>query len=364
MRRVMVAVLAALVGVTTACSGSPGSSGEDGAGTAETLALYSSGGAAAPVSQLGLPATELKDAFLVSPHQTIKFARWVAAPELTSDQLMAAGLEIKDADGFQVADQALRAPEGHELFIVDADNPDVIPMSQKDALKKVSFALVVGGKSRDLGNSLSAYNLRDALLAVVPAGAEVRLDLTDEGRTQSLDLRTGKRAVAVAAFYPLRQASAGPSERWRYRGSTYTSIIASLNARLSPWTEEKGWAPAGRAWLTGKVSVSVGSLELPLTSKSVRTPATIQVDLGRDLRLSGSGMPARLWPAGTTVFAADPLAPGLPEEATSRAFTVSVPEKLTKFTATFATKVDTPGYVRDPDQSDKSRVATLEAPPR
>ncbi|GAB2588412.1 hypothetical protein Aab01nite_43160 [Paractinoplanes abujensis] len=360
----MAAALAALAGLTAACSaGAAENTGTGPGGSAETLGLYSSGGAAAPVTQLGLPATELKDAYLVSPHQTIAFARWAVVPELTSDQLTAAGLEIRGRDSFPVADQQLRAPEGHELFIVDAENPGTIPVSQKDQMTKVGFALVVGGQRRDLGNSLFSYHLRDALLAVVPAGAEVRLDLTDEGRTQSLDLRTGRRINAAAAFYPVREGSAGPSERWRYRGSTYTSISASLHAKLSPWTEEKGWAPAGRAWLTGKVTITVSSIKLPDTSKAVRTPAAIQVDLGRDLRLSGSGVPARLWPAGTTVLAADPLAPGIPEEATSRAFTVSVPEKLTKFKATFGTDVDTAGYARDTDQSDTTREATLKANP-
>jgi hypothetical protein len=112
MKRVSAAALAVVVVATTACSS--GAAEEDGAGkTAETtLGLYSSGGAAAPISQLGLSATELKDALLVSPHQTIRFARLVATPELTGEQLTAAGLEIRDGKSFPVAEQALRAPEG------------------------------------------------------------------------------------------------------------------------------------------------------------------------------------------------------------------------------------------------------------
>lgn len=364
MKRVMAAILAVLVAMTSACSREAEDSAAE-SGETETLSLYSTGGRAGPVSQLGLAVTELTDALLVSPHQSIAFSGWAVAKELTGEQLSTAGVVIKDGQGLPTPVHQMRAPEGHELLMVDAADAGVIPISRNDAMNKVSFTLVVGGVSRPLGNSLFAYNVRDALLAVVPAGAEVRLDLTDEGRTQSLDLRTGKRINAAAAFYPVREASVSPSEVWRYRGRTYTTVSAGITSTLTPWSEEKGWAPVGRAWLTGKVSATVTSVELPDTSKVVRTPAAITVDLGRDLRLSGTGVPSRLFPAGTSLLAIDPANdPGIPEEAKSRTFTVDVPETLSKFTVAFTTDVTTAGYVRDAKLSDGSREVTLKAPKR
>ncbi|MFC3736312.1 hypothetical protein [Paractinoplanes deccanensis] len=356
----MTGFLAVLVTLTAACSGGAEGSGA-GTGAAETLGLYSSGVREGPVSRLGLPATELKDALLVSPHQTIKFARWAVARELTGEQLTAAGLDLKGGDGLPASAGEVRAPEGHELFIVDADDPKMLAPSQNGVMQKVSFTLVVGGQSRPLGNRLVAYNTRDALLAVVPVGAEVRLDLTDEGRTQSLDLRTGKRINAAAGLYPVREARTNLQEVWRYRGSTYTTVSVSLKAEFTSWTEKKGWASAGRAWLTGTVSVTAGAVKVPDMAKAVQVPVPVEVDLGKALRLSGQGVPARLFPAGTSALAVDlGFQPGTPEEAYSQAFAVEVPEKLSTFGAAFAVDLTKSGYVRDAGLSDASRTVTIE----
>jgi hypothetical protein len=283
MKRVTAAILTVLVAVTSACSREGKQSGA-GSGTSETLSLYSSAGRAGPVSQLGLPLTPLKDAFLVGPHLAIAFSGWAVATELTGEKLQSVGVVLQDLSGSPVGARDLRAPEGHELFMVDAANSETLPISRNDPGNAVSFALVVDGVSRPLGNALFAYNLRDALVTVVPVGAQVRLEVTDAGRTQSLDLRTGERIDAAAA---------------------------------------------------------------------------------KDLRLSGPGIPARLLPAGTTIIAADSAgAAGLPEEASSRAFAVDVPETLAKFTVVLTTAVPGPGFVRDAGLSDGSREVTLRDPKR
>jgi hypothetical protein len=219
--------------------------------------------------------------------------------------------------------------------------------------------------SRPLGSHLHQYHLQYALLAVVPVGAQVRLDMTDEGRTQSLDLRTGRRTNAAAAFYPLRAATASPSEVWRGRDRTSTTVNAGITAQLTPWTEDKGWAPVGRAWLTGKVSVTASSVKFPDLSTAVPSPTAIRVDLGRDLRFTGAGLPSRLFPAGESALAVDlAFNPGFAEEISNRPFTVDVPEKLSKFGVDFAGDRPREGFVRDADRSDGHQEVTLKAPNR
>lgn len=361
MRRAVAVILAVAAATAFGCTRASGKSAGE-FGESDILSLYSSGGAVGPVTKLGLASTTLKDALLVSPHDAIEFSRWAVTPELTDEQFANSDVRLDDIQGLPAQVDGRRAPKGHELFIVDAGNPTTVPISNDDALNKTAFTLVVGGESRPLGHSLFAFNTRNALMAVIPKGADVRLDMTDEGRTQSLNLRTGMRTNAAAAFYPMRETVVSPTEAGRSKTGIYTLVDAQVVATLTPWTKEKGWAPVGRAWLTGKVSVTTSSAKRSKPTEPIQTPVAIRADLGKDLRVSGTGVPQRLFPAGTPAFVVDLVNDAdIPDEAKSKTFTIEVPESLQKFTVEFTPDLVDAGYVRDTDLSDGPQEATLNA---
>lgn len=91
---------------------------------------------------------------------------------------------------------------------------------------------------------------------------------------------------------------------------------------------------------------------------------TIHVDLDKALRLSGKGVPERLFPTGTSVYVDDAVVErnsgfeAVPDAVRHTAFTVEVPESLQRFTVEFTPEIVDPGYVRDADPSGGTEEVT------
>jgi hypothetical protein len=107
--------------------------------------------------------------------------------------------------------------------------------------------LIVGGEARTLDSHSPSG--RRTLLVVAPVGAPIQLVVTDQGRTQSLDLRTGKRGDAVAGFYTAYAADDLELRSERRMDPDAGTLFASGDLFLAPWTPANGWAPSGKAWL-------------------------------------------------------------------------------------------------------------------
>jgi hypothetical protein len=148
---------------------------------------------------------------------------------------------------------AYRAAARHEFLFVLGEHGTggsylVRPEDQ------VTAAVVVDGVSRPLPRVPTT-----GLLVSVPTGHGATLTVTDEGRTQSLDLRSGlRRSDEIPGYYR--------SQRIDMTGLEYnaTGIAVAaghlLNVKISvqfyqasvsvePWVPGLGWAQSGHAWL-------------------------------------------------------------------------------------------------------------------
>ncbi|AZM48050.1 hypothetical protein DMB38_21680 [Streptomyces sp. WAC 06738] len=136
------------------------------------------------------------------------------------------------------------------------------------------LALKVNDKTRDMPGLLG-QDSKDTmtLVANVPKGAPVDLVLIEEGRTQSLDLRTGRRGDDAVAELQ-RPVLAGPREAvrwtvtvriafageaaprvdekrlgWEARKADAPDGETGSGLRLVPYSPGAGWAPEGKMWL-------------------------------------------------------------------------------------------------------------------
>lgn len=122
----------------------------------------------------------------------------------------------------------------------------------------------------------------DAVLVSVPAGAPVLLQLTDDGVTQSIDVRAGTRIDDARGTYPrplqdqgLRYAGNGS-----YDGRTSVRFQALADGySLEPWAPGLGWARDGRAWLAVRgLRVSGGDPQEELTLDPSRVISVLTPD--------------------------------------------------------------------------------------
>ncbi|MGJ6980427.1 hypothetical protein ACSDQ9_07840 [Aestuariimicrobium soli] len=102
-----------------------------------------------------------------------------------------------------------------------------------------------------------------ALALSVPKGAKAALTVTDEKRTATFDLRTGRLAddaasqlmalaassVTTKATAPTATTSATWSDGTNSGGITVETEFVPDECFLTPWHPQVGWAKAGRGWL-------------------------------------------------------------------------------------------------------------------
>ncbi len=247
--------------------------------------------------------------YLSGPHFGVALASTATTDELTWQDLVHSGLSTAHL----ARDQTLRAAPGHELLVVRGGR-GAYPTYPDSST--ASYAVVVDGRSLPFDGPFGGPD--SVLVASVPTGSPARLEVTDSGRIQSIDLRTGAPGAVVAAEHPRRLAKVEDFTDLYVAGAPNKPVDQQLpfytldiTVRLVGWETSHGWAPDGQAWLVLKLSSSEllgGEVKLDLAkSLTVRTGAGKPVPLTGVLDIKYSPMgngasstQAVAVPAGTT----------------------------------------------------------------
>ncbi len=199
-------------------------------------------------------------------------------------------------------DEAFSAAEGHEFVLFNvADDPTLeAPWGEG----QVDVALVVDGAERPL-DDLPVFG--ETVVASVPDGAPVLLEVTDSDRAIQFDLRAGQVVSGEETYlsasgslpdtlYRASAAVAYGGRRQRLRVELF-SMGGTVN--LVSHHPEFGWAKSGRAWLV------VGPFKGRSTPSEVNPTygyfdVAFDMDVRQSLRLKvpgeGSLRPVRTWP--------------------------------------------------------------------
>lgn len=191
--------------------------------------------------------------FLIGPHFVIRQQSVGTVTEI--DDQLAARIGLT---------RGIRAPAGHEFVIADFARSlgyrHGVPKGgrQPGSLEGLKFRqwVRVGDTYRQLYVNVAGGTL---LVVAVPVKERVWLRVDDSGRTQWLDLRTGRRAKdSVTSFYPDSSwTPPAPEDSLGWSNNTgiasgnvsvYTELV-DLRAELSPFSPSGTWARRGRAWL-------------------------------------------------------------------------------------------------------------------
>jgi hypothetical protein len=228
-----------------------------------------------------------------------------------------------------------QAAPGDEFIAVYAQ-PGTLAAFRTESGDKVSAVVAVNGAARALPGDVLTHS--EGLLVSVPKGGTATLRVTDDGRTQSYDLRAGKRGPDAIPGYYRPQAVTMPSS-----GADYTGVgtcpdvpyimgvtlpcsvrieflLETDSASLQPWLPVLGWAKNGRTWL---LISDVSYLPDP-------TPVTIAPGGGKFTPHASKSFSVRL-PDGTSAG----LVPGTDNDFTSTqpaVLTFDVPADFTKGT--------------------------------
>jgi hypothetical protein len=229
-------------------------------GTVDEVSLGQSGHINTPIGMevRDFPSSE---ADLRGPHYVAGIS-WVATGRAIEKNTLPMVTELT----------ARRAPDGEEFVLVAVSGESTNGQWKLGKRPKPAAELVVDGQARPL-STIPLPNQEgpapvppdDTLIAAsVPKGAPVQLRITDEKKTQTVDLRAGKRTDdAIDGYYrptaqevsyrkdlPLVATAAGtPFPMTLTVSESALSEIAIKNAMLCPWAPRNGWAPKGRAWL-------------------------------------------------------------------------------------------------------------------
>lgn len=199
---------------------------------------------------------------LIGPHFLIRQQSIGTVSDISAGTARAIGL-----------DGPVRAAPGHEFVVADFTpyvgyhQPVPAKGRQPGSLRGAkldpghSQSVVVGKSTRPLRTLPAGGTL---LIVAAPVKARVQLKVVDSGRTQLLDLRTGRRARdAVSGFYP-NQDWTPPypldDNAWLGKGVAGRRPIATkvmkVQAQLTPFAPDAHWSRPGRAWLYVTVQVA------------------------------------------------------------------------------------------------------------
>ena len=284
------------------------------AGLVVLLALAGCGGDPAPAPPLApvpvpadrvavAPATgraaEVPGAVSYDPATAVLRGPHVAVP-VTAVARAAGALPEPVAAAFGLAGPAVPAA-GEELLLVDLAGTGTVPAG-------ADMSVVAGAVGRPVPDGTP---LAGTLLVSVPVGAPATLRVTDAGRTQTLDLATGRRTAEEAGYYPLRTGTAagagppadlvlyGPGVAGQSRGDrTATVELREATATLQPYVEGRGWAAEGRAFLV--LDATLGYERAGAPAPDMVTVPAASFSAG-PLRLGGPAVTLR-GPTGTARF--------------------------------------------------------------
>lgn len=220
---------------------------------AEDLAVVVGGGIAVPAAKQ-LPAK----AAIGGPDYAVRLVEVGTADHLEPAVVTQFG-KMQSATGVpRDASGSITAGSGKEfLFVRLAEVPGV----RRDPSPKVKARLRVGDQARTLEGMVAPNAV---IVTLVPVGAPVTLIVADEGRDQSVDVRTGAVGPgAVAAYLKPRpfaevtykligQISGEPAR---------TNVEITVSAALEPYDHRLNgtWAPAGHTWLRIWVDLKVSA---------------------------------------------------------------------------------------------------------
>ncbi|SDP42329.1 hypothetical protein SAMN05660199_03881 [Klenkia soli] len=232
---------------------------------------------------------------LITPHTNVQVTDVLVADEL--DTSAATLLQLGSGP-----DAPRAAPEGFEVVVAAVSTRDLTAPFDPDPDAPPVFALTSGEERWEVepfGSFFSTgpptgvgyWTAPDAtFVLVVPEDETLALAVTDEGRTASIDLRTGELAedadtTAGLPYYSDRSAplsgEGSAAGAVTDLGGAYLPIDVSVRLFfderafvLSPWLPARGWAAPGRIWATAAADVDatspyVGVLEFTATADSV-----------------------------------------------------------------------------------------------
>jgi hypothetical protein len=174
-------------------------------------------------------------------------------------------------------DAGAKPAPGHELVVVRAAQRWFIPARIEDSGgRPEKVELVAGTATRP--SPLEHTLFEGTLVFSVPAGGRAALRVTDEGRTQTLDLRKLEQEDdAVDGYYPIRRgefSETGDTDNSvfvRVSGRGVSGIPAGkrfvgmhvddVEATLQPWFAGRGWAPEGKAWLVVDLELTASPVQ-------------------------------------------------------------------------------------------------------
>jgi len=194
-----------------------------------------------------------QDAALIGPHSAVELDTVAHVTTLSTEAAHHWGLP-----------GGVRATQGFELLLAHTRRPHrPTGLNVDGELEKGADAQVrVGSYAHKLPGRLKG---RQTIVVSVRLGTDAFLAMTDSGRTQTLNLRTGKRGSdAVGAYYTAghRDLSANATIRVTQAGVTLpgkpdnavdVGVLAKI--ALQPYTEPEGWTAAGTARLVCAVTV-------------------------------------------------------------------------------------------------------------
>ncbi|WP_144300672.1 hypothetical protein [Stackebrandtia nassauensis] len=189
-----------------------------------------------------------KPGMLIGPHYKLAVSGYTATTEVPEDNARVYGF-----------DQPMAVPDDSEFFLAIMDGK-----SQVHSNEKVKAELTVNDKKRPLDRLPGPS---EAIAAVIPAKADVKLTVTDEEKSQTINLRDGKRSEQIDGYYngglesddPVDYDSKGKITA--DAGAQYEKEKRTLNismkvgaATKAPWIESKGWADKGKVWVSVPIS--------------------------------------------------------------------------------------------------------------
>lgn len=289
-----VSIAVALLLLVAGCDGAKGATGTSATGSASPSASAS---AAPPVpdSYAEVLTTrygrDLGAVGIGNGHPFDAAATWLRGPHFALALAESAGVSwVTDKAAVQfgtASNRGVRPGAGRELLVARfATAPLPVPYDGGNPVAEV----VVGDEHRSLKGAVNAGSV---IAVSVPVGGAASLSVTDEGRTQSVDLRTGAVSGRIDGYAEeLYDGVSGMGGWINAPGIGKTPVSLSLELKLAPFVPGRGWAAAGRAWLTYTATASLLDVDLSCT-----------IDLSRGLTFSGSGFRA----AGAGTVSAQPF---------------------------------------------------------
>jgi hypothetical protein len=266
-----------MCGLLAACGGEPvavpAAAGPAAVTVAEELAVVAGGGIAVPAARQLPPS-----AAIGGPDYAVRLSEVGAADRLEPAVVTQLGM-MRSATGVpRDATGPVPAGAGKEFVFARLV---AVPGMQTQPSAVVEARLRVGDKARPVEGSVSPGGV---LVALVPVGAPVTLVVSDAGKDQSVDLRTGAVGPGSVAAY-LRRRPYGETA-YKVAGQisgepSQTTVEITVSAALEPYDhrQQGAWAPAGKTWLRLWVEArltAVGGLDGT-------------VDLRQSLQLSAGG---------------------------------------------------------------------------